>query len=132
MLLLSINNIFVTLTDFTLERERYCLPDSRFVLVYKSRNFVPGYSRFARYCLPDRACCFSCLVVWLSCCLVDWYCLPDSSSILVFTPETSSRVTLAALGIGFQPNLPTNNKTTIQLNDKTTNLSGRQYRAQRE
>ena len=70
MLLLSINNIFVTLTDFTLERERYCLPDSRFVLVYKSRNFVPGYSRFARYCLPDRACCFSCLVVWLSCCLV--------------------------------------------------------------
>ena len=61
---------FLTLTDFTLERERYCLPDSRFVLVYKSRDFVPGYSRFARYCLPDRACCFSCLVVWLSCCLV--------------------------------------------------------------
>ena len=45
---------FLTLTDFTLERERYCLPDSRFVLVYKSRDFVPGYSRFARYCLPDR------------------------------------------------------------------------------
>ena len=57
--------IFLTLTDFTLERERYCLPDSRFVLVYKSRDFVPGYSHFARYCLPDRACCFS-----LSCCLV--------------------------------------------------------------
>ena len=37
--------------------------------------------------------------------LVDWYCLPDSSPILVFSPETSSRVTLAALGIGFQPNL---------------------------
>ena len=55
---------FLTLTDFTLERERYCLPDSRFVLVYKYRVFVPGYSRFARYCLPDRACCFSCLVVW--------------------------------------------------------------------
>ena len=55
---------FLTLTDFTLERERYCLPDSRFVLVYKSRDFVPGYSRFARYCLPDRACCFSSLVVW--------------------------------------------------------------------
>ena len=32
-----------------------------------------------------------CLVVWLSCCLVDWYCLPDSSSILVFTPGTKSR-----------------------------------------
>ena len=57
----------LTLTDFTLDRERYCLPDSRFVLVYKSRDFVPGYSRFARYCLPDIACC---LVVWLSCCLV--------------------------------------------------------------
>ena len=26
---------------------------------------------------------------------------------LFFTPETSSRVTLASLGIGFQPNLPT-------------------------
>ena len=65
--------IFVTLTDFTLERERYCLPDSRFVLVYKSRDFVPGYSRFARYCLPDRACGLVVLVVLLfglSCCLV--------------------------------------------------------------
>ena len=34
------------------------------------------------------------------------YCLPDSHFLLVFNPETSSRVTLAALGIGFQPNLP--------------------------
>ena len=33
------------------------------------------------------------------------YCLPDSHFLLVFNPETSSRVTLAALGIGFQPNL---------------------------
>ena len=47
-------------------------------------------------------------------------------------PETSSRVTLATLGTVFQTNLLTNNKTTIQLNDKTTNLAGSQYRAQRE
>ena len=32
------------------------------------------------------------------------YCLPDSLSLLVCNPETASRVTLAALGIGFQPN----------------------------
>ena len=31
------------------------------------------------------------------------YCLPDSHFILVCNPETSSRVTLASLGIGFQP-----------------------------
>ena len=35
------------------------------------------------------------------------YCLPDSSFLLSCSPETSSRVTLAALGIGFQPKLPT-------------------------
>ena len=34
-----------------------------------------------------------------------WYCLPDSLSLLVYNPETASQVTLAALGIGFQPNL---------------------------
>ena len=33
------------------------------------------------------------------------YCLPDSSHICHGNPETSSRVTLALLGIGFQPNL---------------------------
>ena len=70
MLLLSVNKIFVTLTDFTLERKWYCLPDSRFLLVCKSRDFVPGYSRFARYCLPDRACCLVVLLFGLSCCLV--------------------------------------------------------------
>ena len=32
----------------------YCLPDSRPTMFYESRDFVPGYSRFARYCLPDR------------------------------------------------------------------------------
>ena len=56
---------FLTLTDFTLERERYCLPDSRFVLVYKSRDFVPGYSRFARYCTVFQTELVV-LVVWLS------------------------------------------------------------------
>ena len=35
------------------------------------------------------------------------YCLPGSHFLLVFNPETSSRVTLATLGIGFQPKLPT-------------------------
>ena len=43
------------------------------------------------------------------------YCLPDSHSLHVYNPETPSRVTLAMLGIGFQPNLP-----SIQLNHKTT------------
>ena len=33
------------------------------------------------------------------------YCLPDSSPLRGYSPETSSRVTLASLGIGFQPNL---------------------------
>ena len=42
------------------------------------------------------------------------YCLPDSHFLLVFNPETSSRVTLAALGIGFQPNL--HQPTTYNLN----------------
>ena len=31
-----------------------------------------------------------------------WYCLPDSLSLLVYNPETSSQVTLAALGTVFQ------------------------------
>ena len=52
------------------------------------------------------------------------YCLPDSSTFIIGNPETASRVTLAALGIGFQPNLP-----SIQLNHKTTNQSGTQYQA---
>ena len=33
------------------------------------------------------------------------YCLPDSLLLEIYSPETVSRVTLAALGIGFQPNL---------------------------
>ena len=31
-----------------------------------------------------------------------WYCLPDNSLLLSYNPETSSRVTLALLGIVFQ------------------------------
>ena len=34
---------------------RYCLPDSYHYMLYKSRDFVPGYSRFARYWLPARS-----------------------------------------------------------------------------
>ena len=34
---------------------RYCLPDSCHCMLYKSRDFVPGYSRFARYWLPARS-----------------------------------------------------------------------------
>ncbi len=33
----------------------YCLPDSCIYVFLISRDFVPGYSRFARYCLPDKA-----------------------------------------------------------------------------
>ena len=33
---------------------RYCLPDSGHYMLYKSRDFVPGYSRFARYWLPAK------------------------------------------------------------------------------
>ena len=36
---------------------------------------------------------------------ISWYCLPDSYSSLGYNPETSSRVTLASLGTGFQPEL---------------------------
>ena len=32
----------------------YCLPDNSLLLSYKSRDFFPGYSRSARYCLPDK------------------------------------------------------------------------------
>ena len=34
---------------------RYSLPDSSHYMLYKSRDFVPGYSRFARYWLPARS-----------------------------------------------------------------------------
>ena len=34
---------------------RYCLPDSSHYMLYKSRDFVPGYSRFARYWLPAKS-----------------------------------------------------------------------------
>ena len=37
--------------------------------------------------------------------VVGWYCLPDSRPLLIYNPETSSRVTLATLGIVFQTNL---------------------------
>ena len=48
---------------------RFLVLSSRqlYVCLHISRDCVPGYSRFARYCLPDRVCC---LVVLLSCCLV--------------------------------------------------------------
>ena len=32
----------------------YCLPDSSHYMLYKSRDFVPGYSRCARYWLPAK------------------------------------------------------------------------------
>ena len=40
---------------------------------------------------------------------IRWYCLPDSCFIYHVNPETLSRVTLALLGIGFQPKLLTDN-----------------------
>ena len=36
-------------------KSRYCLPDSHHYLLYQSRDFVPGYSRYARYWLPAKA-----------------------------------------------------------------------------
>ena len=51
---------FFSNTDFTrIDADaslggRYCLPDSSSLHGYKSRDCVPGYSRCARYCLPDR------------------------------------------------------------------------------
>ena len=42
---------------------------------------------------------------WRGCFLVERYCLPDSSFRYHGNPETSSRVTLAVLGTGFQPGL---------------------------
>ena len=48
------------------------------------------------------------------------YCLPDSSLLLSYNPETSSRVTLASLGIVFQTTKQQNNKTTRQPDNKTT------------
>jgi len=45
------------------------------------------------------------LVIGCRLLVVGWYCLPDSRPLLIYNPETSSRVTLALLGIGFQPNL---------------------------
>ena len=33
----------------------YCLPDSSHYMSWKSRDFVPGYSRFARYWLPAKS-----------------------------------------------------------------------------
>ena len=41
-----------------------------------------------------------------------WYCLPDSLSLLVYNPETASRVTLALLGTVFQTKLPTTDNQT--------------------
>ena len=135
----------------------YCLPDSCPSLHHISRDFVPGYSRFARYCLPDKSCCLvvllsCCLVVWLSgvVCRFGWKPIPSAARVTrdevsglrirrkelsgrqylidnalthldvfvcfgtvfqtavppcIIYPETSSRVTLASLGIVFQTNL---------------------------
>ena len=53
---LSVDTLFLSI-DVSLN-DVYCLPDSRILLIHKSRDFVQGYSRFARYCLPDRPCGF--------------------------------------------------------------------------
>ena len=48
--------LFLSIDVFMVIRSRYCLPDSIPLLLLLSRDFVPGYSRFARYCLPGKAC----------------------------------------------------------------------------
>ena len=45
---------FVRLTRM-LRSWRYCLPDSSHYMSWKSRDFVPGYSRCARYWLPAKS-----------------------------------------------------------------------------
>ncbi len=45
---------FVRLTRM-LRSWRYCLPDSSHYKSWKSRDFVPGYSRFSRYWLPAKS-----------------------------------------------------------------------------
>ena len=45
---------FIGLTRM-LRSWRYCLPDSSHYKSWKSRDFVPGYSRFARYWLPAKS-----------------------------------------------------------------------------
>ena len=45
---------FIVLTQM-LRSVRYCLPDSSHYMSWKSRDFVPGYSRFARYWLPAKS-----------------------------------------------------------------------------
>ena len=50
-----------------------------------------------------------------------WYCLPDSLSLLVYNPETASRVTLAALGTVFQTALTV--LTRLRLSRHVQNLS---------
>ena len=54
------------------------------------------------------------------------YCLPDSSFLLSCSPETSSRVTLAALGIGFQPKLPTTENPQPTTNNPQPTIHNRQ------
>ena len=59
------------------------------------------------------------------------YCLPDSSPIYVYNPETSSRVTLASLGTVFQTDYlqvtrPPSNKTIKQPDNKTTKQQNNQ------
>ena len=103
----------------------YCLPDSHPLLIYNPEtssrvtlallgivfqtNLIASVvgllvvgSRFS--VVGFRLLVFGC---WFS--VVGWYCLPDSHPLLIYNPETSSRVTLAALGIVFQTKLPTTN-----------------------
>ena len=67
--------------------------------------------------------------------VVGWYCLPDSRPLLIYNPETSSRVTLALLGIVFQTNLIASVVgywLSVVGCGLWVALAGSQYRAQRE
>ena len=76
-----------------------------------TRDEVSGLKQRRGSCLEDSTL----LVYAHRIFFIFWYCLPDSFFCYSLYPETSSRVTLAALGIGFQPKLPTTyNQTPTQ------------------
>ena len=88
---------------------RYCLPDSHLFRLYISRDFVPGYSRCARYWLPAKSTptitpypsrsrhCANGFYRWL----------PTTNQPSPTTPQEAATVP-TAFTVGYQP--PTNNR----------------------
>ena len=88
----------------------YCLPDKGY---RPTRPKPPSYPPWGKidYVLRLRSLIaparfftfhFSLFTIEKVTPILRWYCLPDSPPRHGFNPETSSRVTLASLGIAFQ------------------------------